>query len=152
MSHWFPAMFLWSIGCWHYARAIPSGGLSASDRKFLFEHSGNHIIKNLRGGLSERDKTLGKMSNCNNSSCKKEALNENPSISDIHLSRKAFHLIGGLYFAILRNSMMSRESFVKTFLAYESAAYLTGSLRATDIRVSRGQAGVWRACGRDSTN
>jgi hypothetical protein len=40
----------------------------------------------------------------------------NPSIADIHLSRKAFHILGGMYFAFLRNSYMSRDSFVKTFL------------------------------------
>ena len=40
----------------------------------------------------------------------------NPSIEDIHLSRKAFHIVGGMYFAYLRNSYLSRESFVKIFL------------------------------------
>ena len=89
-----------------------------------------------RNSLRETERMMGTV--CHNSASKqsgqgkialeeKSSSNKNPSIAEIHLSRKVFHLVGGMYFAFLRNSEMTRESFVKIFLAYEGLLCLVSA-------------------------
>jgi hypothetical protein len=120
MRCWLPALLLLSVGSEHCSYAISLDWVSIP---FSKKSGCNQIDCVLRRGHHEKENPSGKAPSkeiLNDSGLHRhEFLNENPSIADIHLSRKAFHLVGGFYFAVLRNSLMSKDSFVTTFLAYE---------------------------------